>query len=204
MNEDDKTSEGMLRVETEKHGFVGYVNKTSDHKANIKAAGQLLRSKGLKESPTEEELIFRQAIYFIKLALDIRNKDLSSFPGNSQGFVPFVVNATFGAELLIKCLLRIHGQSKNTHTLTALFKQLPNKIKDKINKCKKHIEPQFEVDSTLLFKDHLKVINNEFEEWRYIYEKDFAHFDIPTVLLVLNVLHDVASSELEIREARDV
>jgi len=75
---------------------------------------------------------------------------------------------------------------------------LPNKLKDKINKKKKQLEIQHEVKSGVLFKEHLKHINNAFINWRYIYEKESDYVNIPTTIFILHVLHEVTVEHINI------
>ena len=70
----------------------------------------------------------------------------------------------------------------------------PNKIKDKVNKHKKHLE----AENDALFKEHLKNINNAFVNWRYVYEKNDEYAHIPTTIFVLYVLHQTSVDVLSI------
>ncbi len=86
-----------------------------------------------------------------------------------------------------------------SHVLTALFKSLPNKVKDQINKNSKIFESQYEVENGVLFKDHLKSINHAFVNWRYIYERSAEYVNIQQTIFVLQVLHETAAVELGLK-----
>jgi HEPN domain-containing protein len=177
---------------------VGYVKDTGDPQKNAMLAKELLIEKGLwREIPITESM-YNQATSFANTANHIYEKDLKKLPRNPQGIAPFVVNAAFSAEMYLKCLQKMSGEPSQTHTLTALHKQLPNKVKDKINKYTKQLEPQYEVERGMLFKEYLKNINNAFVNWRYIFEKKTEYVHIPTTIFVLHVLHQVAVEELNI------
>lgn len=175
---------------------VGYVKHTDDPEESANLAKQLLIEKGLWKTISVAEQIFGQATSFANAANHIYEKDLKSLPRNPQGIAPFVVNAAFSAELYLKCLKITEGEPSQTHTLTTLHKSLPNKIKDKINKHKATLEPHYKVERGVLFKEHLKNINNAFVNWRYIFEKEAEHININTVIFVLHVLHQTAIEEL--------
>ena len=82
--------------------------------------------------------------------------------------------------------------------LTDLFQNLPKTVKKNLNENTKVFEPKYEVDKGLSFKDHLIKINIAFEKWRYIYEARSEYMHIPTVILVLNVLHQTTADQLKI------
>ncbi|CDT88450.1 conserved hypothetical protein [Vibrio coralliirubri] len=194
MSIDMKPPKGMKSVLCD-NKLVGYVEDVGDPKAAAKLAHDLLKSKGLLREVSKAESIFNQAQSFANTSAYLYEKDLKSLPRNPQSITPFVVNAAFSAEMYLKCLLEIHGLVKESHVLTALFKAVPNKVKDKINKTCKKLESQYQVEQGTLFKDHLKNMNNAFTNWRYLYEKETEHINIPQVILVLQVLHEVSAIE---------
>ena len=177
---------------------VGYVPDTGDPHDVAESAKQLYIKKGLWIDIPIEKSIYDQAVSFANSSNLIYEKDLKKTPRNGQGITPFVVNAAFSAELYLKCLLKTCGKDIHSHTLTALFKALPNKIKDKINKHKKQLEAEYDVEKNALFKEHLKNINNAFINWRYVYEKNDEYIHIPTTIFVLHVLHQTSVDVLNI------
>jgi hypothetical protein len=174
---------------------IGYVKDVADQKEAAKLANDLMKSKGLWREIPKSESIYNQAQSFANTSAYLYEKDLKSLPRNPQSITPFVVNAAFSAEMYLKCLQEIHGQVTESHVLTALFKSLPNKVKDKINKTSKKFENQYQIAQGILFKEHLKNINNAFVNWRYIYEKNNEHVSIPQIIFVLQVLHEVSAIE---------
>jgi hypothetical protein len=174
---------------------IGYVKDVADPKEAAKLANDLMKSKGLWREIPKSESIYNQAQSFANTSAYLYEKDLKSLPRNPQSITPFVVNAAFSAEMYLKCLQEIHGQVTESHVLTALFKTLPNKVKDKINKASKKFESQYQITQGVLFKDHLKNINNAFVNWRYIYEKNNEHVSIQQTIFVLQVLHEVSAIE---------
>ncbi len=176
---------------------VGYVEKVDDPKKETKLAQALLKSKGLWRETTKPESIYRQAESFSHVALRIYKTDLATHPRNPLGIVPFVVNAAFSAEMYLKCLQSIYGEVTQSHILTVLFKALDNRTKDKINKTSKQLRVNYDVDQKMLFRAHLKGINDAFVDWRYIYEKDADYIDIQQTIFVLHVLHETSVSEFK-------
>jgi hypothetical protein len=193
-----KPPEGMKTVMCDNKP-IGYVEDVDDQDEAAGLALELLKSKGFWRDIPKSETIYNQAQSFANASAHIYERDLKSLPRNPQGICPFVVNAAFSAEMYLKCLLEIHGEVKETHVLTALFKSLPNKVKDRINKNSKAFEDQYEVESGLLFKDHLKSINHAFVNWRYIYEKSTESVNIQQTIFVLQVLHETSAVELGIK-----
>lgn len=178
---------------------IGYVPDVEDPEEAAKFAKELLISKGLWREIPKVELIYNQAQSFANAAAHIYNKDLMSLPRNPQGISPFVVNTAFSAEIYLKCLQNINGDTTESHVLTALFKSLPNKLKDKINKNCKKLESQYEIEQGVLFKEHLKNLNNAFVNWRYIYEKNTEYVHIQQAIFVLQVLHETSAVELGLK-----
>jgi len=174
---------------------VGYVKDVSDPKETIRLAQELIKSKGLSREISKSESIYNQAQSFANTAAYLYEKDLKSLPRNPQSITPFVVNAAFSAEMYLKCLQEVHGQITESHVLTVLFKSLPNKVKDKINKTSKKFESQYQIEKGVLFKNHLKNINNAFVDWRYIYEKKYESLNIQQTIFVIQVLHEVSAIE---------
>ena len=178
---------------------VGYVKDVDDQVEAARLAQELLKSKGLWREIPKSEMIYNQAQSFANTSAHIYEKDLKSLPRNHQGITPFVVNAAFSAEMYLKCLQEIHGEVTESHVLTALFKSLPNKVKDRINKNSKSFEKQYEVENGVLFKNHLKSLNHAFVNWRYIYEKSVESINIQQTIFVLQVLHETTAVELGIK-----
>jgi HEPN domain-containing protein len=174
---------------------IGYVKDVNDPKEALKLAKDLIKSKGFWREISKSESIYNQAQSFANTSAYLYEKDLKSLPRNLQSITPFVVNAAFSAEMYLKCLQEVHGQITESHVLTALFKSLPNKVKDKINKASKKFESQYQIEKGMLFKNHLKNINNAFVDWRYIYEKNYESINIEQTIFVLQVLHEVSAIE---------
>ncbi|MBW2940304.1 hypothetical protein [Zhongshania aquimaris] len=198
MDIDIKPPEGMKTVMCDNKP-VGYVKDVEDLEEAARLAQELLKPKGLWRDIPKAEMIYSQAQSFANASAHIYEKDLKSLPRNPQGITPFVVNAAFSAEMYLKSLQEIHGEVTESHVLTALFKSLPNKVKDRINKTCKSFESQYEVEKGVLFKDHLKSINHAFVNWRYIYEKSTEYVNIQQTIFVLQVLHETAAIELGIK-----
>jgi hypothetical protein len=174
---------------------IGYVKDVADPKEAAKLTNDLMKSKGLWREIPKSESIYNQAQSFANTSAYLYEKDLKSLPRNPQSITPFVVNAAFSAEMYLKYLQEVHGQVTESHVLTALFKALPNKVKDKINKASKKFENQYKIEQGVLFKEHLKNINNAFVDWRYIYEKKSEYVNIQQTIFVLQVLHEVSVIE---------
>jgi len=179
---------------------IGYVKDVADPNEAAKLAQELLKSKGHWRDIPKSESIYNQAQSFANTSAYLYEKDLKSLPRNPQSITPFVVNAAFSAEMYLKCLQEIHGQITESHVLTVLFKSLPNKVKDKINKASKKFESQYQIEQGVLFKDHLKNINNAFVNWRYIYEKSNEYVNIQQTIFVLQVLHEVSAIERSLKK----
>lgn len=178
---------------------IGYIKDVADRNEAIKLAQELLKSKGLWREISRSESIFNQAQSFANTSAYLYEKDLKSFPKNPQSITPFVVNAAFSAEMYLKCLQEIHGQITESHVLIVLFKSLPNQVKDKINKISKKLESQYKIDQGILFKNHLKNMNNAFVRWRYIYEQNNEYINIQQIIFVLQVLHEVSALERDLK-----
>ncbi|PSU99765.1 hypothetical protein [Photobacterium kishitanii] len=193
-----KPPKGMKTVLMDNE-LIGYIEDHEDQAIVQKRAENLLQSKGLLKDIPKAQTMFAQAQSFGQAAMLIYKRDLANFPRNPYGIAPFIVNAAFSVEMYLKCLQQAHGEIKGTHVLTSLYKALPNKVKDKIKIVCSLNEDKHKVEKGLPFKDHLKIINNAFVEWRYWYEGKSEQFDIAQVIFILDILHDVAVRELGIK-----
>ncbi len=176
---------------------VGKIPDSGDPIENAKRYIEYLKENDQYVEFSNTQLMFKQARAFAKIARDIRSKSLTKPPFSQEAPAPFVVNATFACEMYLKALQSITNEAENTHNLSQLFKHLPNKLKDKINKLTKEKSTGFLIDGKILFKDHIKTISNAFVEWRYIYEKETASINISVILLILTVLDTLVCGELK-------
>lgn len=183
---------------------VGYVPAVADLVERAKLGEELLKKLGLWKDKSKARAMFEQAQVFGHVAARIYREDISKLPRDPKGICPFVVNSAFCAEMYLKCLLELSEVlPAPTHTLSVLFKALPNRLKDRINKNCTAIELQY-VKQGMLFKEHLKNLNTAFVDWRYIYEKETLQVNLPQIILVLRVLFDVTVHELGAKELGQV
>ncbi|UPW20317.1 hypothetical protein M0C34_08670 [Agarivorans sp. TSD2052] len=176
---------------------IGKIPDSGDPVENAKRYTQFLKDKNLYVEFSQSTLMFKQARAFAKIARDIHSKSLLKPPFSQEASAPFVVNSAFACEMYLKTLQNIYGKAEEIHSLSSLFKHLPNKLKDKINKLTKEKSVEFQIQSKTLFKDHIKTISNAFVDWRYIYEQESATVNISVILLILTVLDTLACSEVK-------
>ena len=176
--------------------IIGEINDRGSIIRNAREAVEILKRQGRYKEQSQAMLMFHQARSFAKISRNIHQQSLIVPPYDPSTCAPFVVNAAFACEMYLKMMLRLHDKQKNTHNLIALFKLLPNKLKDQINKITKQKEGDFRLESHL-FKDQLKTISNAFVDWRYIYEQEEASININRILLILAVLDTLACSEIK-------
>lgn len=171
---------------------VGDIENSGDSKENARRSTALLKELGLHKEVTESFAIYLQAKAFATVAFDIKKKYLLRPPYKPEGAAPFVVNASFACELYLKAILSVFNQLEEGHSLNTLFKHLPNKAKDKVNKLCKELSKQYQVEESVLFKNHLKKMNDAFTKYRYIFEKEEESINTSEVLFPLKVLELIA------------
>ncbi|BAJ02399.1 hypothetical protein SVI_2428 [Shewanella violacea DSS12] len=176
---------------------IGKIPDSGDPIENVKRYTQFLKDENIFVKLSQTKLMFKQARSFAKIAKDIHSKSLFKPPFDHEASAPFVVNSAFACEMYLKALQSVYGEPEGIHNLSQLFKHLPNKLKDKVNKLTKEKSITFQLNNKTLFKDHLKTISNAFIDWRYIYEKDSATVNLSVILLILTVLDTLACNEIK-------
>ncbi|WP_046007477.1 hypothetical protein [Pseudoalteromonas rubra] len=176
---------------------IGKIIDSGDRLENSKRYIQFLKDENLYLELSQSKLMFKQARAFAKIARGIHSKSLRKPPFSHEACAPFVVNSAFACEMYLKTLQNIYGKAEEIHNLSSLFKHLPNKVKDKVNKFTKEKSAEFKIHSKTLFKDHTKTISNAFLDWRYIYEKESATVNVNVILLILTLLDTLAYYEVK-------
>lgn len=110
-----------------------------------------------------------------------------------QWFVPLAVNLSLSCELYLKSLLLSYEIKLRTHKLCDLLYALPIELKTEItNGLLLHYSSLEEIDSLL------KMHNDVFVDWRYIYEHETGkQADIVFLINFSNILAEIA--EIHVR-----
>ncbi len=91
--------------------------------------------------------------------------------------IPEITCMALSIELNLKAMMSYENKDKReTHNIESLLKSLNGKTQAKIISYTEFQSSQFWSD--------IKIINNAFEEWRYVYEKGEFNFD-PTLIFKL-------------------
>ncbi len=182
--------------------YVGNVELTGDTSRDVEIVNEYLDARGLRKPPSKIGAMHAQATAFSKTASYVYKQSLLKKPIDPLGVSPFIVNGVFSAEMYLKTILEIHERNEHGHNLASLFKQLPNKIKDKINKKKLRFETEYGIKPGTPFIKHIKECANAFIEWRYMYEQGELHFNIQVLIFILHTLHEVCNDEIKILNAK--
>lgn len=177
--------------------YVGNYESTNDLELDTKLVLEQLDKLGLRRPPSRLNSMHAQAEAFAEAAKIIFDQNLVSTPINPKGLSPFIVNATFGAEMYLKTIHAVHSSNVTGHNLTKLYKQLPNKVKDTIEKKSKELDFNYNIESEMPFLYHVKMIANAFVEWRYMYEKTDLQYNVQSIIYILHTLHEVCSTEVK-------
>jgi len=178
--------------------YVGDIKLSGDKNKDVEIVNEYLDERGLRKPPSKINTMYAQATAFSKTASYVYEQSLLKKPVDPQGVSPFIVNGVFSAEMYLKTMLEIHEKNEHGHNLSALFKLLPNKVKDKINKKKLKFEVEYGIQSGISFIKHIKECANAFVDWRYMHEKGELHFDIQKLIFILHTLHEVCNEEMDI------
>ena len=104
-------------------------------------------------------------------------------------YIPQITNAAFACELFLKSILRKRKVSyNNTHALKGLFLLLPDDIKQRIEKTLKITFGESLIDQ--FDEEYMEAISNEFQEWRYAFEKAVISCPLDFLMAFLNVLRN--------------
>lgn len=162
-----------LKVHDSHGRVVGEIDKSGDDAKDYIAAHKLLTDLGLfkGEDPLPER-IYKNAMRFGKVAVELWNK-ISRLGPQGAGYVaPFSMIAAFALELHIKALGAKHGKTLRGHELAKLFDALPTSALDAIGRHAVRMKAKHEIEHGVDFRDCLVRLNDAFVTWRYSFEFD--------------------------------
>ena len=108
--------------------------------------------------------------------------------------VPAVVNSAFACEVFLKTILKLYDiKSPRSHKLKDLFESTPEKVQEYVkNTVNRNYGGMWY--SPMGF-EHLEVLSNAFQEWRYIYEWDLnkggIQIEFSFIYVFRNALRDL-------------
>ena len=103
--------------------------------------------------------------------------------------VPAVVNSAFACEVFLKTILKLYDiKSPKSHNLKDLFESTPEKAQEYVkNTVKRNYGGRWY--SPMGF-EHLEILSNAFQDWRYIYEWDLNKGGIQIEFSFIYVFRD--------------
>ena len=103
--------------------------------------------------------------------------------------IPEIVNGAFALELYLKGMAakKVKNTRKLKHSILAIFNAIDL---EKQKKLREEIEPQIK-NWCSSFDEAVQKIDNSFEYWRYIHEKENLGFGLNRTLNVLSVFLEV-------------
>ena len=116
----------------------------------------------------------------IEIAEDFYEAYKHCFASNNQKHIvaiPAFVNGFLACEIYLKYILKANEKDAKGHDLAKLFKQLPQKMQDRIEKEFSEKAEWFYKQYKISFDELLDKISFGFEFWRYIYEDKNAIFE---------------------------
>ena len=115
-----------------------------------------------------------------------RCREPRPLPGGSMEapIAAAIVCAAFSVELSLKAILTVQGKTTKGHKLDELFDQVSNPIQSEIIVATKLDE--------VTFRKQLSDVAGAFIEWRYVYEKDYAHVDMGFLFALAASVRDVS------------
>lgn len=151
---------------------VGEFLGSDDREEEIQAFRDALKAKGLYNPPTLAMAMRGQADQFAYVANDafVKLMENSKRPGQIIPASPFVVNAAFSLELYLKTLLVLSNGKPWGHELLKLYDALPDNLKADLQSEAQKLAPTQGEMPDVQMRDMLAMLNESFEEWRYVYE----------------------------------
>lgn len=143
--------------------------------------------------PTSKvQALCHQALIFDEVARCIWHDRLSKGQVDIPSAVAFVVNACFGVELMLKCLISKAGVApKRSHALDVLFAELPRPWQERIHRFSELLRAQHTGWSLMPpepFHLRLREFGRAFETYRYFYEDKATLVRRDSLLLVQQTL----------------
>lgn len=173
--------------------IVGEYLGSDDPDQDIEAARDMLRAKGLYNPPSLLSAMVGQANSFAYTANRIYEQDLKSkSPRRPLGMAPFVVNAAFSVELYLKALHAKANGGMRVHKLLQLYDALADMRRAELCAEAVQLASEHGEGPQVQFRDLLAVLNNAFEQWRYVYELPRSGFiHLQQTILVMHACRDV-------------
>ena len=141
------------------------------------------------------EVIFRQAVAYMAGAMAVRRVFRPLEKTEDFESLPYLLNVSFGIELLLKALIGLEKVIPRSHKYVALFNELSGSKRIKVlhNYRRSRNMPELTEQT---FLGELQNFENTFVDWRYIYEADsgYTRLDINGLVAFANSLLEVAKS----------
>jgi hypothetical protein len=172
---------------------VGEVESTGDPDADTAIMRQFLEAKGIVREVPLAKSIFMQALSFCRAASVLQEHDLTRDATTLPMVAPFVVTATFAAELYLKVLHEVCGHSARGHNLLDLFDGLPESTRNRIAQLAARYASAFGVPevSSVTVRATVESLATAFVEWRYWYESgDAPLVKVQPLVLTLKALDE--------------
>jgi hypothetical protein len=177
---------------------IGEIEPSGDMLEDIKRASALVDKAGLGKRGSKHPAysIYRQAAAFSVASKHIHTTFLAKPQVNPVGFPTFVVNSVLAIELFLKTLHKLAGRDARGHDLAQLYETLPQELKDAIAAHGKLLLSRFPNEKLGDIPSMLAKLRRAFEQWRYMYEHKTLHVDLPPMIFLLVLLHNVCKEKL--------
>jgi len=169
---------------------IGQYETTGDTKKDYEAALKIIKEKGLDREVTTNDSMFGLANSFAKVAQNIYDDAFkkSPFKGNFMG--AFVVNGVFSIELYLKTIHNAYGNNVRGHHLSNIYKGMPKLGKAIFIKAAVDAKPLYNLPEGDDIHSCLEKLSSSFEEWRYLYEKDYLNAEIQSIRYTMHTCHE--------------
>ena len=182
--------------------IVGEIESTGVQDRDIELMREMLKAKGLYKPSSVAKAMFGHARAFAATAERLYNEQIVPRASRSSAaFGPFVVNASFAAELYLKTISRVYGAELRGHDLLGLYHQLPPDAAAHINAVAPRCRAKRGIPENTTFEESVERHRDAFVEWRYVYEKERSSLvQFPVLIYAIEVLHETCR-ELRARKA---
>lgn len=162
----------------------------------MEAARDLLRAKGLYNSPSLVRVMLGQANAFAYVAnatyVELANNRV---PDKPIVAAPFVVNAAFSVELYLKTLHVVtSGSHAHQHKLLDLYDSLPDTRRTELQDQAVLVAAEHGEGPQVQLRNLLTMLNDAFVHWRYVYELPRSGtIHLQQTILVMHACRDVCA-----------
>lgn len=177
--------------------LAGSHESTGDPEGDCIAAEKVLKEKGLLEDIPLYKGMYGHANASAAVANELYYTKLRSTPVDGDAICPFIVNATFSAEVYLKAIHSAFGNKVKGHDLSFLYKGMPKRGKVHFEAAAEVIRPLYNLNTDSGVAGCIDQLKEAFVSWRYVYEHEKLETELQMIRYLMHVSHESTCRSIE-------